>query len=171
MCDACEDEDGGDGDAGADEVDAWVAGDDVDGTAVDAAIERHVLAPLRRTRAASVPAGLLSRQQAWSLAHASEHVASTDGEMVDPWDDDEDSPQPPPTVTPETRRTRDAIERTLGVIFSASSNSDCSIGELMHALRAAGFRYRRAHVDAILHAMDAERGGTIMYRDGRIHLI
>lgn len=54
---------------------------------VHAAIERNVLAPLRRASAA-VPRGLLTRQQAWGLAHASEHVASTDGEMVDPWDAD-----------------------------------------------------------------------------------
>lgn len=33
--------------------------------------------------------GLLSREQAWSLAHASEHVATTHGEMVDPWDADQ----------------------------------------------------------------------------------
>ena len=70
------DEDGGGGD-----------GDDVDADAVDAALERNVLAPLRRVHgAARVPTGLLTRQQAWSLAHAADFVATTADEMVDPWD-------------------------------------------------------------------------------------
>ena len=62
-------------------------GDDVDADAVDAALERNVLAPLRRVHgAARVPTGLLTRQQAWSLAHAADFVATTADEMVDPWD-------------------------------------------------------------------------------------
>ena len=36
--------------------------------------------------AARVPTGLLTRQQAWSLAHAADFVATTTDEMVDPWD-------------------------------------------------------------------------------------
>ena len=71
-----DEDDGGDGD-----------GDDVDADAVDAALERNVLAPLRRVHgAARVPTGLLTRQQAWSLAHAADFVATTADEMVDPWD-------------------------------------------------------------------------------------
>ena len=57
----------------------------MDGAAVDASIERNVLSSLRRS-GARVPSGLLTRQQAWGLAHASEFVPSTDDEMVDPWD-------------------------------------------------------------------------------------
>ena len=60
--------------------------DDVDAAAVEASIERNVLRPLRRACGVGVPQGLLSREQAWSLAHASEVVASTADEMVDPWD-------------------------------------------------------------------------------------
>ena len=46
-----------------------------------------MFAPLRRSsRHVRVPDGLLSRQQAWSLAHASELTTSTQDEMVDPWD-------------------------------------------------------------------------------------
>ena len=48
-------------------------------------IERNILSPLRES-GARVPTGLLSREQAWGLAHASEHVPSTHDEMVDPWD-------------------------------------------------------------------------------------
>ena len=67
--------------------------DDVDAAAVDAALERNVLRLLRKARVA-VPSGLLTREQAWSLAHASEFVASTADEMVDPWDyvDDDGAP-------------------------------------------------------------------------------
>ena len=62
-------------------------GDDVDVEAVDASLERNVLAPLRRVHgAARVPTGLLTRQQAWSLAHAADFVATTADEMVEPWD-------------------------------------------------------------------------------------
>lgn len=94
MCDVCEDdnEDANVGD-GEEEYDgAGGDGDDVDAAAVDASIERHVLSPLRRTRGSSgVPSGLLTRQQAWALAHASDYFATTDGEMVDPWDADDDA--------------------------------------------------------------------------------
>jgi len=81
-------------DADGEEAEGLDGSDDVDRDAVDASIERTILAPLRRarTRSASrlhVPTGLLSREQAWSLAHASEHVATTHGEMVDPWDADQ----------------------------------------------------------------------------------
>ena len=76
-------------------------------------IECHVLAPLRAACPASVPSGLLSRQQAWGLAHASDQVASTDGEMVDPWDADD------------------------GAALGSNGSSDgCSAAEA-HALRAA----------------------------------
>ena len=62
-------------------------GDDVHADAVNASLEQNVLAPLRRVHGvARVPTGLLTRQQAWSLAHASDFVASTAEEMVDPWD-------------------------------------------------------------------------------------
>ena len=61
---------------------------------VYAALERNVLRPLRKARVA-VPSGLLSREQAWSLAHASEFVASTADEMVDPWDYVDDDGAPP----------------------------------------------------------------------------
>ena len=72
------DDDGGDsGGSGSDDVDA---------KAVDTSLESNVLAPLRHMLgAAHVPTGLLTRQQAWSLAHASDFVASTADEMVDPW--------------------------------------------------------------------------------------
>ena len=66
--------------------------DDVDVAEVQASLERNVLRPLRKLGRAPVPAGLLTREQAWSLAHASEFVASTDGEMVDPWDYDGNVP-------------------------------------------------------------------------------
>jgi len=83
-CDVCEDG-GGEPRASVDGDHGSVGGDDVDGDAADAAIERNVLTPMRR-RGTHVPAGLLSRQQAWGLAHASDYLASTDSEMVDPWD-------------------------------------------------------------------------------------
>ena len=54
-------------------------GDDVDREAVDASIEANIISPLRAS-GARVPTGLLSREQAWGLAHASEHVASTHDE-------------------------------------------------------------------------------------------
>ena len=54
--------------------------------AVDAAIEREILAPLRRTRRSHVPTTLLTREQAWNLAHTSDFAPSTNDEMVDPWD-------------------------------------------------------------------------------------
>lgn len=58
-----------------------------DAEAIDASLERNVPVPLRRVcGAARVPTGLLTRQQAWSLAHTSDFVASTADEMVDPWD-------------------------------------------------------------------------------------
>jgi len=40
-------------------------------------------------RGARAPTGAFTRQQAWALAHASDFVASTDGEMIDPWDADD----------------------------------------------------------------------------------
>ena len=52
----------------------------------------HTIVPLRQRAlrrvhgAARVPTGLLTRQQAWSLAHAADFVATTADEMVDPWD-------------------------------------------------------------------------------------
>lgn len=61
--------------------------DDVDADEVDASAERNVLAPLRAT-GVSVPTDrLLTRQEAWSFAHASE-LSSTapEDEMLDPWD-------------------------------------------------------------------------------------
>ena len=75
------------------EADECVGGaDDVDAAKVEASLERNVLRPLRKLRSTRVPAGLLTREQAWSLAHASEFLASTDGEMVDPWDYDDSAP-------------------------------------------------------------------------------
>ena len=51
--------------------------------AVDALLERNIPAPLRRVHsAARVPIGLLTRQQALSLAHAADFVAATSDEMV-----------------------------------------------------------------------------------------
>ena len=77
---------------------------------------------------------------------------------------------PPPADTPATRATRDAIERTLGTLFSGS-NEDCTLRQLLAKLRHAGFGYARVDVEPILHAMDCEPNGRIMYRDGRVHLI
>lgn len=92
--------------------------------------------------------------------------------MVDPWDVDDDADGAAALAdTPETRTTRDAIERALGAHFSARDCDECSIRELLSALRAAGCRYRRAQVEPILHAMDRERDGPIMYREGIVHLI
>ena len=82
--------------------------------------------------------------------------------MVDPWDADE------PQDTPEARRARDAIERTLGSIFS-SERRDCSLDELTRALRTAGFRFGRVHVVCMLQAMSRARGAAIAFADGRIH--
>ena len=47
--------------------------------------------PSHADRGATVRPGCCraSSEQAWSLAHASEHVATTHGEMVDPWDVDD----------------------------------------------------------------------------------
>ena len=77
---------------------------------------------------------------------------------------------PPPADTPATRATRDAIERTLGTLFSGT-NDDCTLRQLLAELRLAGFGYARVDVETILHAMDREPDGRIMYRDGRVHLI
>lgn len=54
---------------------------------VDATIEANILSPLRARLGHSVPRGLLTRAQAWDLAHTAEHVPSTAEEMVDPWDE------------------------------------------------------------------------------------
>lgn len=64
--------------------------DDIDPivNGVDAAIEANILSPLRARLGRSVPRGLLTRAQAWDLAHNAEHVPSTAEEMVDPWDED-----------------------------------------------------------------------------------
>jgi hypothetical protein len=41
----------------------------------------------------------------------------------------------------------------------------------MCALRSSRSAPSRAQVVPVLHAMDREDGGSILYRDGRIHLI
>ena len=63
---------------------------------------------------------------------------------------------------------RDAIDSTLGGLF-AGRHDRCSLDELMGALRAAGYRYRRARVTPILDAMDREEHGSIVFREGHIH--
>ena len=115
-----------------------------------------------------MPAGLLSRQQAWSLAHASDHVASTDGEMLDPWDVDEGQAAPPDIQS--TRLLRDAIERALGVLL-ADARCDCSLDELSRMLRAAHCRYPRTQVDATLREMAREQGSAVAYEEGRVRLL
>ena len=51
------------------------------------------------------PSTPLTREQAWNLAHASDFDASTNDEMVDPWDVDETEDMP------ARRRARDRAER------------------------------------------------------------
>jgi hypothetical protein len=72
--------------------------------------------------------------------------------------------------TPTTRATRDAIERALGAIF-AGRRAECSLDALMCALRSSGGAPSRAQVVPLLHAMDREDNGSILFREGRIHLI
>ena len=52
--------------------------DDIDMDAAERAAERRL-----REVGLDVPSRLLSREEAWGLAHASEHSAVVDGEMVD----------------------------------------------------------------------------------------
>jgi hypothetical protein len=72
--------------------------------------------------------------------------------------------------TSATRATRDAIERALSVLF-AQRRSDCSLDELMCALRSSGSARSLAQVVPILRAMDREDGGSILFRARRIHII
>ena len=64
--------------------------DDVDADAVDANIERNLLAPLRSS-GIQVPNRLLTQQEAWALAHhASAGVTSVqENELLDPWDNNQ----------------------------------------------------------------------------------
>jgi hypothetical protein len=151
-------------DGANDADDPWDGGDDVDASAVDAAIERDILTPLRRTRVSHVPSSLLTHQQAWSLAHASEFVASTDDEMIDPWDADDGDEKD----TPATRRAHDAVERTLTTLL-AGKRGDCTLNDVMSALRAARFHHPRMQVVSVLRTMENDK--LISLRNARIHLL
>ena len=72
VCGACEEED-------AEGMLLGGADDKLDISAVDAAVEHNVLAPLR-ARGERVPRGELSRQDAWRLAHAATFTPAVDGE-------------------------------------------------------------------------------------------
>ena len=80
VCSPCDETEAGPSDLGAqDASDATHAGeDDVDMDAAERAVERRL-----REAGLDVPARLLSREEAWGLAHASEQHAAVDGEMVD----------------------------------------------------------------------------------------
>ena len=63
--------------------------DDVDADAVDANIERNLLAPLRSS-GIHVPNRLLTQQEAWALAHHASGVTSAqENELLDPWDNNQ----------------------------------------------------------------------------------
>ena len=72
--------------------------DDVDANAVDANIEHNLLAPLRSS-GIHVPNRLLTQQEAWTLAHHTSEVTSTQEDVLfDPWNNNQfyRGPWPPP---------------------------------------------------------------------------
>jgi hypothetical protein len=99
---------------------------------------------------------------------ASDDSAADDGDADEDASDEMDVDAP--EDTPATRTTRDAIDRALGAIF-AGRRSDCSLDELMRAVRSSGSTSSLAQVVQILRAMDREEGGSILFRARRIHMI
>jgi len=109
VCSPCDvSEEAGSSDLGAQEAgtsDATHAGeDDVDMDAAERAAERRL-----REAGLDVPARLLSREEAWDLAHASEQHATVDDEMVD--EDADWRPAEPPHMREANARAERRARR------------------------------------------------------------